>query len=260
VDAATDTLTIPTWANGPDDSGNGGWSAGLLAEHLGAAAIAGGVSVSLRVPPPLGRPLRIVRTEQGLNLLDGPGGAEPVLVATATPTAVDLDAPDDLQDIDPDTAARARGGFPFRERHPFPRCVCCGITRLEDEPALDLHCGQLDAITTADGGPVFADRWIPTADLADSDDGAIASVAATWSALDCPSAAPIADPDATNPIVLARLAARIERQPRIGEPHVLAAWHVSSDGRKHHTRSVMLDAGGATIAAADALWIEVRPR
>lgn len=260
MDAATDTLTIPTWANGPDDSGNGGWSAGLLAEHLGAAAIAGGVSVSLRVPPPLERSLEVARAERGLELLDASVGGDPVLVATAEPATVDLDAPASLLDIDPDTAARARTGFPFRERHPFPRCVCCGIARREDEPSLDIHCGPLDSTATAGGGRVFADRWIPTADLADSDDGAIASVAATWSALDCPSAAPIADPDAASPIVLARLAARIERQPRIGESHVLAAWHVSSDGRKHHTRSVMLDAGGATIAAADALWIEVRPR
>ena len=39
-----ETLEIPTWANGPDGSGNGGWSAGLLATHVPDAGF--GVAVS----------------------------------------------------------------------------------------------------------------------------------------------------------------------------------------------------------------------
>lgn len=256
----TDTITIPTWANGPDDSGNGGWSAGLFAAQLGEAAVAEGIEVSLRVPPPLGRPLRVARTERGLDLFDDNASDEPVLVATAEPADVSLDAPNSLLDIDSETAATASSGFPFRERHPFPRCICCGIARAPEERALNLHCGPFPGIVSDEGSQVFVDRWWTTPDFADEADPDVASVAATWSALDCPSAAPIADPDAPNPIVLARISVRVARRPAIDEPHVLAAWHVRSDGRKHFTRSVMQDEAGRTLAAADALWIEVRPR
>lgn len=257
---STEPITIPTWANGPDDSGNGGWSAGLLAERLGDEAIASGVAVNLRLPPPLGRPLRVTAAGDGLELHDDVAGEDPALVATAEPAQVDLHSPSALQGIDPATAAAASDRFPFRDRHPFPRCVCCGIDRGSGEVALRLHCGPVPGITTDDGAQVFVDRWQVAPDVADPADPDVASVPATWSALDCPSAAPIADPDSANPIVLARIAVRIDRRPLTGEPHVLAAWHVASDGRKHRTRSVMAGAGGAIIAAADALWIEVRPR
>jgi hypothetical protein len=137
--------------------------------------------------------------------------------------------------------------------------VSCGTRREPGQVALHLHCGPVDDVLV-DDRPVFADAWVPEPDVADEQRESVASTAACWSALDCPSAAPIADPDATNPIVLARIAARIATRPTIGDCHVLAAWHVSSDGRKHITRSVMLDAAGTVLAAADALWIELRPR
>lgn len=249
-----DTITIPTWANGPDDSGNGGWSAGLLAEQLDADTALAGVSVSLRLPPPIGRPLQVAAADDGLTLLDGER-----IVATAHPAIVELDAPDEVRAIDADIAHAARSGFPYRDRHPFAHCVSCGTERAPGQVALHLHCGPVDGVLVGEA-PVFADRWVPGADVADEAQPDVASVAACWSALDCPSAAPIADPDAPNPIVLARIAARVVTRPRIGAAHVLAAWHVSSDGRKHVTRSVMVDAAGTVLAAADALWIEVRPR
>ena len=256
--SSIDTITIPTWANGPDDSGNGGWSAGLLAEQLGADALASGVAVSLRVPPPVGRDLRVARTDRGLDLFDD-AGDEPVLVATAEPAAVSLDAPAQVRSISSDQARGASAGFPFRDHHPFPHCVSCGIEREAGQVALRLHCGPVDGVAVGDA-PVFADVWTPEPNVPHDASMQQVEVAATWSALDCPSAAPVADPDAPNPIVLARIAARVEESPRVGEPVVLASWHVSSDGRKHVTRSVMVASGERVLAAADALWIEVRPR
>ncbi|MCB0878719.1 MAG: hypothetical protein KDC46_07025 [Thermoleophilia bacterium] len=257
-----DTIEIPVWANGPDASGNGGWSAGLLAEQLGADAIAHGVSVSLRLPPPIGRPLRVAPAGSGRDVFDddshGAGG-ESVLVMHAEPSPTSLDAPDVVRAIDADVAGRASAGFPFREHHPFPRCVSCGIARDPGEVSLELHCGPVDGVAV-DGSRVFADAWIPSADVPHDDDSGEVTIPAMWSALDCPSAAPVADPHAVNPSVLARITARVATRARVGERCVLAAWHVSSDGRQHVTRSVMVDAGGTVIAAADALWIEVRPR
>lgn len=267
-----DTIEIPAWANGPGEpgtdsgTGNGGWSAGLLAQALGDAALAIGVAVTLRVPPPIGRPLELQVDDTGASLLDAAvQSAEPVLVGRAEPAPVTLDVPAAVAAIDADTARAASAGFPFRERHPFPMCVSCGIARPAGMVSLGLHCGPVAGVhVDVDGAtvPAFADAWTVGADVADPDDAQAASVAATWSALDCPSAAPVADPDAANPIVLARMAARVVERPRVGGTYVLAAWRVHDEGRKHHTRSVLLDPArdGAVLAAADALWIEVRPR
>lgn len=265
----TTTITIPEWANGPDGSGNGGWSAGLLAATLGDEAIRSGIAVSLRVPPPIGRPLRVERgaDDRSARLLDdGHAGddhraadEDPVLVAEAALAEVSADVPDAVRAITPELAAASSAGFPFRDHHPFPRCVACGTAREPGQVALCLHCGPVAGVAVGDA-PVFADEWRPRDDIADPDQPSFVSLAATWSALDCPSAAPVADPDAPNPIVLARLCARVMLRPRVDELHVLAAWHVSSDGRKHVTRSAMIDPAGTPIAVADALWIEVRPR
>ena len=52
----SDQITIPKRFCGPPDSGNGGYVCGLLAGY-----VSGGSEVTLRMPPPLERPLDIVR-------------------------------------------------------------------------------------------------------------------------------------------------------------------------------------------------------
>jgi hypothetical protein len=59
-------------------------------------------------------------------------------------------------------------------------------------------------------------------------------------------------------VVLASLAVERRAMPRVGEPHVVAAWPVRSDERKHFSASALYDAAGGVVAVADALWIEVR--
>lgn len=53
----TETLTIPARFNGPPGSANGGYTCGRVAQLVGAEE----VEVSLRTPPPLERPLEVVR-------------------------------------------------------------------------------------------------------------------------------------------------------------------------------------------------------
>ena len=55
-----ETLTLPARFNGPSESANGGYTCGRVAALLGADV----ASVSLRSPPPLERPLDVVREDE----------------------------------------------------------------------------------------------------------------------------------------------------------------------------------------------------
>ncbi|HUJ34834.1 MAG TPA: hypothetical protein VLW51_06465 [Solirubrobacteraceae bacterium] len=77
--------------------------------------------------------------------------------------------------------------------------------------------------------------------------------------LDCPSAYAIASVDhRTQIVVLASLTVELRERPRAGEPHVVAAWPVGGEGRKHHSASALYDDPGHVLAVADSLWIELR--
>src|ERR1044071_8752892 len=94
---------------GPPTSGNGGYTAGLLARHIDGPA-----TVTLRRPPPLGRPLRAVGESGGVRLLDGED-----VVAEAVAVELDLEPPF-VPGVD---AAAAAGGDPdWYPGHPFPGC------------------------------------------------------------------------------------------------------------------------------------------
>ena len=83
--------------------------------------------------------------------------------------------------------------------------------------------------------------------------------ALAWAVLGCPSAYAIESVDHLTQIaVLASLTVELRQRPRAGERHVVAAWPVGNDGRKHHSASALYGATGRVLAVADALWIEPR--
>jgi hypothetical protein len=43
-----------------------------------------------------------------------------------------------------------------------------------------------------------------------------------------------------------------------GQPYVVTAWPISSDGRKHRGGSALYDSAGRRVAFAEALWITAR--
>jgi hypothetical protein len=57
---------------------------------------------------------------------------------------------------------------------------------------------------------------------------------------------------------LARLTARIKGPVTAGDEHVVIAWPIEFDGRKHHAGSAVLDADGEVLAVAHALLIQAR--
>src|SRR5215211_3620871 len=76
-------VTIGRRYRGPLNSANGGYASGRLAAFVDAPV----VEVTLRLPPPLERPLPVVRDGDRVLLLDGDA-----VVAEAVPAAAGLEA------------------------------------------------------------------------------------------------------------------------------------------------------------------------
>ena len=74
-----------------------------------------------------------------------------------------------------------------------------------------------------------------------------------WAALDCPGGWSADLPG--RPMVLGRMATRIDSLPAVGEPHVIQGWLLGGEGRKVHTGSALYTAAGEVLAVAQATWI-----
>jgi hypothetical protein len=233
-----ETVTIPGRFNGPPASANGGYTCGLVAGLVGTEE----VSVSLRLPPPVETPLRVVRDGDGVELRD-----DDALVAEGAPAQLLLDVPDAISPDEAGAASRA-----WRDRwcdpHPFPTCFVCGPAR-EPGDGMRVFPGEL-------GDGMFAADWTPDESL---DDGTgHVRPECVWAALDCPTSAPVAN-FATGPaMVLARLTARLGCSVNVGEPHAILAWPLAVDGRKRTAACALFDSAGRLMCASQALWIELR--
>jgi hypothetical protein len=227
-------IVIERRFQGPPESGHGGYTCGLLARE-----IPGATEVSLRVPPPLERRLRLDRADDGrLLLLD-----RDAIVADARLAALDLDPPPPVELSDAHTAISGCAGF---TSHPFPMCFGCGPDRQEGD-GLRLFPGPVE------GRNVVACPWRPDPVLAD--ENGVVRPEFVWAALDCPTAFAC---DLTGPpIVLARLTGRIDGPLHAGEQHVVTAWHIGRDGRKHNAACTISTPEGEVLARSRALWIEL---
>ena len=215
---------------GPAGSGNGGYSCGIV------AAAAGAEEITLRLPPPLDRPLAVA----GGEARDGDA-----LVAEARPAVVDL-APPRVVTLEEARAAEAR--YSGDLEHPFPECFVCGPAR-DPADALVLRPGPVE------GEQLVATVWRPHPSLAE--DGVVRPEF-VWAALDCPGAFAV-ELIGRGTRVLGRLAVRIDERPRAGEEHVVVGWPLGGEGRRQEAGTALLDAAGRTLAVGRAVWIEPRP-
>jgi hypothetical protein len=221
-------MIIPPRFNGPPDSANGGYTAGMLATYVASPA---GAVVTLRQPPPLATPLDVRTAEGVIEVYNGDR-----LIASATPAGEPLDAA-----VPPVTwaaamtAAESYRGF---VTHPFPTCFVCGPERPPGD-GLRLFPGRLpDGRTAA--------PWIVPEDI---------EPALVWAALDCPGgwASPIDD----RPYVLGRMSARVDALPVAGDGCVVMGAMVGEEGRKAHVLSTVYGPDGRVLAVAKATWIAI---
>ena len=216
-------ITINGRFNGPEGSGNGGYTCGLIAGLVGTP-----VEVTLRRPPPLDRPLDVER--EGERVLVRDDGA---LVAEAVPAGVEVDVPTAPSY---EEAERASAGYPGFEEHAFPTCFVCGPER-EPGDGLRIFAGPL-------GDGRVASPWTP----------AEVTPELVWAALDCPGAIAVGYPN-RGETLLGRFAVEIEELPRIGERCVVLGWPLGEEGRKLYAGTALFGEDRRQLASARATWI-----
>jgi hypothetical protein len=224
VATGIETVTIDRRYRGPRRSANGGYACGVLGSRIGP-----GAEVTLRLPPPLGRPLTIRRDGERLLLEDGD-----LLVAEAVAGDPGLEPPPSPQ---PAVAAAAAQGVGAYGPPEFAECFVCG-TR-DDGSGLGIHPGPVPG-----GGGLVATTW--TANDVTPE--------IVWAAIDCPGAYAAGDPG-RGEVVLGRMTARIDRLPEEGEPCVVVGWPLGEDGRKLFAGTAVYGRDGAPLAVARRVWI-----
>lgn len=227
-------ISIDPQFNGPPNSGNGGYSAGLL-----AAFETDPIRVRLRAPVPLSTPLPVTRTDDGLAVHHG---ETPVMLAAKSeplstpPTAPSLDL-----------AKTGQNQFIDEKDHGLPTCFVCGPHRKPGD-GLCLFTGPVDGFNGV------ADTWQPEDQFCDDDGFLVPEI--IWSALDCPSAFAITD--AENLMLLGEIAVNIIERPKAREELIVTGWASRTDGRKHFAGSAIHRADGELLAHSDTLWIELK--
>ncbi len=224
-------ITIGARFNGPPGSGNGGYTAGLVAAALGAER--SGAVVTLRQPPPLERPMRAVIGDGAITVYDGDtlvaeGVADPKAALEGEPVP-----PASLEE-----AVRVSHDYPGFTDHPFPTCFVCGPGRPERD-GLGIFPGPLpDGRTAA--------PWTAPADV---------TPVTVWASLDCPGGWAIIAPG--RPYVLGRMAARVEAVPSPGDRCVVTGQVLSVEGRKAMVATALYAPDGTLLARARATWIAI---
>jgi hypothetical protein len=242
----TVTVVIDPRFCGPPRSGQGGYTAGLVANAVGAPA-----EVTLRRPPPLARPLTLDVGADGTAVLRDGDDATGEVVAEGRPSRVlDVTPPAVARWADAEAAAAWYRGHD--DVHPFRTCFGCGMDR-EPGDGLRTFFGPVPG-----RAGLFAAPFVPDASLVDASNGKGGDEVApefVWAALDCPSAAPAM---VGGPVcVLGRLAVDRRGPVRLGYRYVVTSWLEARDGRKFHTAAALCTDMGDVQAVARATWIEV---
>ena len=228
--------SIPARFNGPPDSGNGGYSCGVL-----AAFIDGPCRVRLHVPPPLDADLRVVEAGEGrLEMYDGD-----TLVGSAVPATETLQIP---QPPTLAVATEALTRFPGYHDHPLDTCFVCGPNR-KAKDGLELFNGPVE------GWDLLASTWTPAEDLLD-DRGRVRPEI-VWAALDCPGYFAAVGSE-LRLALLGELYAELRVPLPGGQPLVVYSWPISAEGRKLFAGAAIADAEGNVLACSRSTWIVLK--
>jgi hypothetical protein len=230
-------ITIDERFCGPPDSGNGGYTCGLLGGYLNGAA-----EVKLFLPPPMNRALDVEKI--GNKVILSNGG---VAIAEAVLTTIDMDIPRPPSFLEAQNSAMSEDKL---QDHFFPTCFVCGPKRKEAD-GLRIFPGPVD------GRGYIAAPWIPSSSLTDETGKVRKEI--IWAALDCPGGWAILT-EGIRIVVLGKLAVEIIEIMNPGDRCVIIGWKISEEGRKITVGSALFSDTGNLYAKAKATWIELKAR
>ena len=216
-------ITLPRHFRGPLASANGGYACGRLAAFVEASE----VEVTLRLPPPLDRPLAVEPDGDGVRLVDGSA-----VVAHARPAPLEVEAP---------VPVSVEVAEASRERHvhgwcpEFSECYVCGVR----EDGLEIRVGPVASREPLHASPIALPE---------------ARSEIVWAAIDCPGAYAVGAAG-RGEVVLGRMTARIEGVPVSGERCVVVSWPLAEDGRKLFAGTALFTDEGELLALAKQVWI-----
>jgi hypothetical protein len=251
-------LTIPARFCGPASSGNGGYTAGSLAERM--ASDENGrrrfIQVTLRQPPPLDVAMQVqhLAADDPGNVVGAPttvllmGGAK---IAEARIVDVDIEP---VEGVTRSEATDAMARFAGLVRHPFPTCFSCGPDR-EEGDGLRIFPGPV-------GPHRVASMWVPHTNLAEQSDvidigQQRVGLGTAWAALDCVGG--WSTDLEERKMVLGQMTAQVDALPVVREPHVVVGAARGTQGRKTFTASTMYDSDDRIVARAEHVWIAIDP-
>ncbi len=227
-------LRIDQRYRGPEESGNGGYTCGLVAGVVGGPA-----EVTLRGRPPLERDLSVTVDDTGVEVH---AGEDQIATARAL-SSVDVDLPAPLSFADA-VAASSRSVLHQVdiEKLAYPSCFVCGVGRGEGD-GLRIFPGPVD------GRPgLVAAPWIPGDSLGSTIDDVF-----VWSALDCPSGFAWIHLDQL--MILGRMAGEVLDRPAVGERCVAVGFPIEQEGRKLCAGSALYGEDGRLLGKSRATWI-----
>jgi hypothetical protein len=231
----SEQIVIERRFRGPPKSANGGYVCGLLAGFLGRTA-----EVTLRRPPPIGRPLILEHDGGGATLRDGD-----ILIAEGAPATIELDVPPPVSFDDATLAAKSCVWL--KANVPYPTCFVCGEQRAAGD-GLRIFAGAVA------GRDIVAAPWTPDASLG-GENGAVRPEF-VWSALDCPGAFAFIE-SADDMMLLGRLAARLIKPVEVSQRYVVIGWRMGGEGRKIYTGTALYSHTGTLCAVARATWFKI---
>jgi len=243
------TIRIAKRYLGPLDSGNGGYTCGLVAVVLGRPS-----EVTLRRPIPVEKDL-IVQLQNGAAPLKALLQDEDGLIAEGAPMEWKMEEPPVVSFAEAQAAAEKSPAF---GEHPFPTCFTCGPKRKPGD-GLRIFPGRivsLDPSASAGSGRsnFYAAPWVPDPSVGDAK--GIVPPEIMWAALDCPTGFAGGFPY-DGKMLTGRLGANIYAPVHVDEKCVLASWSTGAEGRKRFAACVLIGEDGKVKAQSRAIWIKV---
>lgn len=236
----TEHVIIDARFHGPPESGNGGYTCGIVASFVSPTGNEA-VEVTLRKPPPLETRLDVDHRDGGQAvLLDGE-----TVVAEGAPITLEIGVPGPVSLDDAAVASQSFAGF---QQHYFPTCFVCGPKRTEGD-GLRIFAGNVP------GRDLVASPWTPDRWLGESD-GTVRPEF-LWAALDCPGGFAVLPDAEGGSIVLGRMAGKLVLPVWPGEQLVVIGWRMGKEGRKMYSGSAIFSEGGSLHGFARSTWFRL---